>query len=73
MDLPFGIPFPLYAEFIYVYNGIPGYEAHSHSLVPAFAVSGFVNFVNTGKITAGIECSNYDDFHAGNAGAYYLS
>jgi hypothetical protein len=35
--------------------------------------SGFVNFVNTGNISAGIECSNYDNFHAGNAGAYFLS
>jgi hypothetical protein len=37
------------------------------------AFSGFINFVNTERIRAGVECSNYGDFNAGNAGAYYLS
>jgi hypothetical protein len=37
------------------------------------AFSGFVNFVNTEKIRAGIECSNYNNFNAGNMGSYYLS
>jgi hypothetical protein len=100
--LPFAVP--LHVELSYIFNGMPGYEMYTHSLLPVLAYknkwagislgmnfrftsffrgrpifepmlafSVFVNFMDTGKIRAGLECSNYDDFNAENEGAYYLS
>lgn len=37
------------------------------------ALSAFVNFYQTDRIRIGLECSNFDNFFAGNMGSYFLN
>ena len=95
---------PLRFSLAYIYNGLPQYKAHAHTILPVvsyngkwagigagvafrftsffretalfesiLSFSGYVNFVNNEKLRIGICCANFNDFYAGNMGAYSLS
>jgi hypothetical protein len=95
---------PLYGYLSYMFNALPEYETHSHTILPLvgfrgkyagitlgtnfrfssffgepaifesiLAFEGYVNFCNTEKFRIGLRGANFNDFAAGNFGAYYLS
>lgn len=95
---------PLYMYLSYIFNTLPDYETHSHTILPMLGFKGayagialgtnlrfssffdepaifesilafevYVNFYNTERLTIGLRGANFNDFIAGNFGAYYLS
>jgi hypothetical protein len=88
----------------YIYNGLPEYGAHSHTILPLvsfnakwagvsigtslrftsffrgpavfeplLSLSAYVNFINSETLLIGIRIANFNEFSAGNMGAYSLS
>ena len=95
---------PLYVSLSYIYNGLPAWETHSHTLLPIISWKGqwagialgpglrftnffgepsmfeamlsasvYVNFINNKKLRMGMGLANFNDFYAGNMGAYALN
>jgi hypothetical protein len=95
---------PLYVYFSYIFNTLPDYDTHSHTMLPLIGFRGYyagitlgtnlryssffdepvifesilafdvyVNFYNTERFRIGVGFANFDDYTAGNFGAYYLS
>ena len=91
---------PLKINLAYILNAMPGYEMHSHSILPwlswegqraglamgvgfrftgfyggdlvyepILSLSGYFNFWNGEKFTAGIKIANFNEFYAGNFGS----
>ncbi|GHV51572.1 hypothetical protein AGMMS49579_07170 [Spirochaetia bacterium] len=48
------------------------FDQESAILEPILALSVFVNFYQTEKMKFGLEAANFDNFHAGNMGSYFL-
>ncbi|MDR2553595.1 MAG: hypothetical protein LBD31_10600 [Treponema sp.] len=98
------ISLPLYAGLAYIYNGLPGYEIYSHTLLPLMSLKGrwagialgpgfrfteffgeppvfesmisfsaYVNFLDREKLRLGLRCANFNNFNAGNMGAYFIN
>ena len=95
---------PLYISLSYIYNGLPAWETHSHTLLPLISWKGrwagialgpglrftnffgepplfeamlsasvYVNFIDNRKLRIGMGPANFNDFYAGNMGAYALN
>ena len=95
---------PLHISLSYIYNGLPAWETHSHTLLPLVSWKGrwagialgpglrftnffgepplfeamlsasvYVNFINNRKLRMGMGLANFNDFYAGNMGAYALN